>query len=46
MKIVPGKNLALWTSVLKQEPYLSYVRTEIKTPIFKNPIKKSKFNLN
>ena len=30
----------------KARTYLSYVRKEIKTPIFKNPIKKSKFNLN
>lgn len=44
MFVIPGKNFALLTSVLKQESYLLYVRKEIKTPIFKNPTQQLAIN--
>ena len=42
MFIIPGKNFALWASVLKQESYLSYVRKEINRPIFKYFMQKTR----
>ena len=41
--IIPGKNLKLWVSALKQESYQLYVRKEI---IFKNIYKSHSKTLN
>lgn len=40
MFVLPGKVSEVCISVLKQESHILYIKKEIKTSIFKNPIQK------